>query len=98
MPWLRPDGKTQVTVEYKKEGGAMIPVRVHTLLISTQHNEEVTNDQIHKVQTSENELGFTSCAAHPAEASMGCMCARPSYDGAVGAACMPLQRTACAAA
>ena len=49
VPWLRPDGKTQVTVEYKKEGGAMIPVRVHTLLISTQHNEEVTNEQIHKV-------------------------------------------------
>mmetsp|Transcript_718 Transcript_718/g.2129 ORF Transcript_718/g.2129 Transcript_718/m.2129 type:complete len:396 (-) Transcript_718:422-1609(-) len=48
VPWLRPDGKTQVTVEYKKEGGAMIPVRVHTVLISTQHNEDVTNDQIHK--------------------------------------------------
>ncbi len=49
VPWLRPDGKTQVTVEYKKEGGAMIPQRVHTLLISTQHNEDVTNEQIHKV-------------------------------------------------
>jgi S-adenosylmethionine synthetase len=48
VPWLRPDGKTQVTVEYKKEGGAMIPIRVHTLLISTQHNEDVTNEQIHK--------------------------------------------------
>ena len=35
--WLRPDGKTQVTVEYKKENGAMIPQRVHTILISTQH-------------------------------------------------------------
>jgi S-adenosylmethionine synthetase, central domain len=38
VPWLRPDGKTQVTVEYKKEGGAMIPLRVHTILISTQHS------------------------------------------------------------
>jgi hypothetical protein len=37
-PWLRPDGKTQVTVEYKKEGGAVEPVRVHTILISTQHS------------------------------------------------------------
>lgn len=37
-PWLRPDGKTQVTVEYKKDGGAVVPVRVHTILISTQHN------------------------------------------------------------
>jgi S-adenosylmethionine synthetase len=48
VPWLRPDGKTQVTVEYRKEGGAMIPIRVHTVLISTQHNEDVTNEQIHK--------------------------------------------------
>jgi len=36
--WLRPDGKTQVTVEYKKVNGAMIPQRVHTILISTQHS------------------------------------------------------------
>jgi S-adenosylmethionine synthetase len=48
VAWLRPDGKTQVTVEYKKENGAMIPQRVHTILISTQHSPDVTNDQIHK--------------------------------------------------
>lgn len=47
-PWLRPDGKTQVTVEYRDEGGAMIPVRVNTVLISTQHDETVTNAQIGK--------------------------------------------------
>lgn len=47
MPWLRPDGKTQVTVEYKKEGGALVPQRVHTILISTQHSPDVTNDKIH---------------------------------------------------
>uniref|UniRef100_A0A2N9E6E3 S-adenosylmethionine synthase n=1 Tax=Fagus sylvatica TaxID=28930 RepID=A0A2N9E6E3_FAGSY len=45
-PWLRPDGKTQVTVEYYNEKGAMVPVRVHTVLISTQHDETVTNDEI----------------------------------------------------
>eukprot|EP01026_Neomeris_dumetosa_P017113 TRINITY_DN16538_c0_g1_i1.p2 TRINITY_DN16538_c0_g1~~TRINITY_DN16538_c0_g1_i1.p2 ORF type:complete len:388 (-),score=64.36 TRINITY_DN16538_c0_g1_i1:406-1569(-) len=45
-PWLRPDGKTQVTVEYKNEGGAMVPLRVHTLLISTQHDDKVTNEKI----------------------------------------------------
>lgn len=45
-PWVRPDGKTQVTVEYKNEGGAMVPLRVHTILISTQHDETVTNEKI----------------------------------------------------
>ncbi|CAI9764558.1 unnamed protein product [Fraxinus pennsylvanica] len=47
-PWLRPDGKTQVTVEYYNDNGAMVPVRVHTVLISTQHDETVTNDEIAK--------------------------------------------------
>jgi len=46
LPWLRPDAKTQVTVEYKNEGGAMIPIRVHTIVISTQHSEDVTNETI----------------------------------------------------
>ncbi|KAL4562395.1 hypothetical protein LXL04_034597 [Taraxacum kok-saghyz] len=46
--WLRPDGKTQVTVEYKNDNGAMVPIRVHTVLISSQHDETVTNDQIAK--------------------------------------------------
>jgi S-adenosylmethionine synthetase len=46
LPWLRPDGKTQVTVEYRNEQGAMVPIRVHTVLISTQHDETVTNDEI----------------------------------------------------
>nr|XP_009400237.1 PREDICTED: S-adenosylmethionine synthase 5-like [Musa acuminata subsp. malaccensis] len=45
-PWLRPDGKTQVTVEYHNDHGAMVPIRVHTILISTQHDETVTNDEI----------------------------------------------------
>merc|ERR1719502_1439299 len=48
-PWVRPDGKTQVTAEYKKgEDGAMVPVRIHTILISTQHSPDVSNDQIRK--------------------------------------------------
>ncbi|CAA2979719.1 S-adenosylmethionine synthase 2 [Olea europaea subsp. europaea] len=45
-PWLRPDGKTQVPVEYYNDNGAMVPVRVHTVLIPTQHDETVTNDEI----------------------------------------------------
>jgi S-adenosylmethionine synthetase len=46
LSWLRPDAKTQVTVEYRKEGGAMVPVRVHTVVISTQHADYVNNEQI----------------------------------------------------
>ncbi|KAF2068097.1 hypothetical protein CYY_010577 [Polysphondylium violaceum] len=46
LAWARPDAKTQVTVEYKKEGGKLTPVRVHTVVISTQHDENVTNEQI----------------------------------------------------
>jgi len=46
LSWLRPDAKTQVTVEYKKDGGALIPIRVHTVVISTQHADTVTNEQI----------------------------------------------------
>jgi len=46
LAWLRPDAKTQVTVEYKKEGGRVIPIRVHTVVISTQHAENVTNEEI----------------------------------------------------
>jgi S-adenosylmethionine synthetase len=45
-PWLRPDGKTQVTIEYKEESGRMIPQRVHTIVISTQHGPDVDQDTI----------------------------------------------------
>jgi len=46
LPWVRPDGKTQVTVEYKNEGGKLTPLRVHTIVISTQHSEDVTQAKI----------------------------------------------------
>jgi len=46
LKWLRPDGKTQVTVEYEKDGGFLTPKRIHTVLISTQHDEVVTNEEI----------------------------------------------------
>jgi S-adenosylmethionine synthetase len=45
---VRPDGKTQVTVEYKNENGKLTALRVHTIVISTQHDETVTNEQIQK--------------------------------------------------
>ncbi|KZV81548.1 methionine adenosyltransferase [Exidia glandulosa HHB12029] len=48
LPWLRPDSKSQVTIEYKKDGGATIPLRVDTIVISTQHAEEISTEQLRK--------------------------------------------------
>jgi len=48
LPWLRPDGKTQVTVEYEFNKGFLKPIRVHTVLISTQHAPDVTNDELRR--------------------------------------------------
>lgn len=39
--WLRPDSKTQVTCEYSFKDGACIPKRVHTVVISVQHDEHI---------------------------------------------------------
>ncbi|KAI9145101.1 S-adenosylmethionine synthetase [Paraphysoderma sedebokerense] len=48
MGYLRPDTKTQVTVEYKMDNGQPIPLRVDAVVISTQHAEEVTTEQLRK--------------------------------------------------
>lgn len=42
LPWVRPDGKAQVTVEYKKGK----PVRVDTIVVSTQHSDKITSKKI----------------------------------------------------
>jgi S-adenosylmethionine synthetase len=44
LPYLRPDGKTQVTVEYDEAGK---PVGLNAVVLSTQHDKDVTQEQIH---------------------------------------------------
>lgn len=46
LTWLRPDGKTQVTVEYEKKNGVVVPLRIQNILISTQHDPQVTQQEI----------------------------------------------------
>ena len=44
LPYLRPDGKSQVTVEYGEDGK---PARIDAVVISSQHSESVSNDELH---------------------------------------------------
>ncbi len=44
LPYLRPDGKSQVSVEYDENGR---PVRLEAVVLSTQHDEEISQEQIH---------------------------------------------------
>ena len=44
LPYLRPDGKSQVTVEYDENGK---PVRIDAVVISSQHSDSVTNEELH---------------------------------------------------
>lgn len=48
LNWLRADSKTQVTIEYKKseDSGAVIPIRVNTVVVSTQHAEEISTEDL----------------------------------------------------
>merc|ERR1719399_1614719 len=56
--WLRPDGKTQVTIEYKKnDDGSVEPLKIHTVVISTQHTEPS------KAKRSEEVAGYKGAEA-----------------------------------
>uniref|UniRef100_A0A336MLU9 S-adenosylmethionine synthase n=1 Tax=Culicoides sonorensis TaxID=179676 RepID=A0A336MLU9_CULSO len=44
--WARPDSKTQVTAEYCFENGACVPQRIHTVVVSVQHSEKITLDDL----------------------------------------------------
>ncbi|KAK3362976.1 S-adenosylmethionine synthetase [Lasiosphaeria hispida] len=48
LPWLRPDTKTQVTVEYKHDSGAVVPLRVDTVVVSAQHSADITTEELRK--------------------------------------------------
>ena len=48
LPWLRPDTKTQVTVEYEHDGGAVVPKRVDTVVVSCQHDETIQTPELRK--------------------------------------------------
>ena len=45
LKWLRPDGKSQVTIEYNEKGK---PVRIHTIVISTQHASNIKYDSLRR--------------------------------------------------
>jgi S-adenosylmethionine synthetase len=64
FPWLRPDGKSQVTIAYEKRA----PVAVHTVVVSTQHDESVLdkNDEFPRRPSSYHRAGHQ--AVHPEEA------------------------------
>jgi len=44
LPWVRPDGKSQVTIEFDADNR---PVRIHTVVVSTQHDETVSQEEIY---------------------------------------------------
>ena len=50
VKWLKPDGKSQVTIEYDENDN---PVRVHTVVVATQHTDNVKHDELTKIVTEE---------------------------------------------
>lgn len=46
LPWLQPDTKCQVTIEYLDDNGDIRPIRIHTVVVSTQHSANITQQQL----------------------------------------------------
>ncbi|CCH58889.1 hypothetical protein TBLA_0B00450 [Henningerozyma blattae CBS 6284] len=62
LPWLRPDTKTQVTVEYKDDNGRWVPIRIDTIVVSAQHADDITTEDLRaKIKT---EIIDKVCPAH----------------------------------
>merc|ERR1712166_1571307 len=58
--WLRPDGKTQVTIEYKQHtDGAVTPLKIHTVVISTQHAEPKVAKRTTEQSGKDNRGAYT---------------------------------------
>ncbi|CAI4035098.1 hypothetical protein SMKI_12G2380 [Saccharomyces mikatae IFO 1815] len=53
LAWLRPDTKTQVTVEYKDDHGRWVPQRIDTIVVSAQHADEITTEDLRAQLKSE---------------------------------------------
>lgn len=49
LPWLLPDTKTQVTIEYaRRKNGETVPLRVHTIVLTAQHTPDVTVEELRR--------------------------------------------------
>lgn len=58
--WLRPDGKTQVTIEYKQhKDGSVEPLKIHTIVISTQHAEPLKAKRTEEQNGKDNRGAWT---------------------------------------
>jgi len=58
--WLRPDGKTQVTIEYKQHSdGSVTPIKIHTVVISTQHAEPSKANRTEEQNGADNREKYT---------------------------------------
>ena len=62
LPWLRPDTKTQVTIEYEHDHGAVVPKRVDTVVISAQHSDTISTEELRK--EIKEKIIKTSIAPH----------------------------------